>query len=46
VAAGVVHSLALDEVGRCYGWGSGRYGQIGDKLHDAMLTPFLIDTFV
>ena len=42
VACGHNHSLALDEVGKCYAWGRGQEGQLGIGSLEDQPAPALI----
>jgi alpha-tubulin suppressor-like RCC1 family protein len=39
IAAGDIHSLAIDKNGRAWGWGSNIFGELGDNTIVSKLTP-------
>ncbi|NUQ71080.1 MAG: hypothetical protein HUU17_09695, partial [Chthonomonadales bacterium] len=39
IAAGYAHTLAIASDGKCWAWGSGSYGELGDGLGTASNTP-------
>ena len=43
VAAGAFHSVAVLEDGRCYSWGKGTNGQLGNGKHEDHLVPYQVD---
>ena len=43
VAAGAFHSVAVLEDGRCYSWGKGTNGQLGNGKHEDHLVPQQVD---
>ena len=44
VAAGNTHSLALDDQGRLWAWGSNVSGQLGDGTNTSHFTPILVSS--
>lgn len=42
LAAGRLHSAAVTEAGRCYTWGGGRRGQLGQGEHRDLIDPYLV----
>ena len=44
ISTSETHCLACDSAGRCYGWGSNVYGQLGLDLQDAFIKQPTLNT--